>query len=280
MILCPPSPNHNARKTAIDMLVIHYTGMTDGAATLDRLCDPASECSAHYVIDLDGKIYGLVAEANRAWHAGRAAWRYQDQNQPCPFPSDINSRSIGIELVNLGHEFGYHPYPPTQIAALIGLCQDILRRHPAILPRQVLGHSDIAPRRKQDPGELFPWPELAAQGIGIFPSLVNSSLVNSSLVNSSLVNPSLVNPFLANPYVTRDILLRPGDSSAAVENLQRRLALYGYEIDPTGIYDLHHFAVITAWQRHFRPQICDGLWDSECDALLTELCRLAGESMS
>lgn len=158
-----PSPNFGPRKGSgvIDMLVLHYTGMTSAAEALARLRDPAAEVSAHYLIDEDGTIHRLVAEKDRAWHAGRGIWRGE---------SDVNSRSIGIELVNPGHEFGYRAFPQAQIAALIALAQDICRRHP-IPARNVIGHSDIAPLRKQDPGELFPWSRLASAGIGLFPQV-------------------------------------------------------------------------------------------------------------
>lgn len=141
------------------MLVLHYTGMPSAQAALDRLCDAQAQVSAHYLIDEDGHVYPLVEETRRAWHAGQSFWRGE---------SDINSHSIGIELVNPGHEFGYRPFPTRQIAALTLLCHDILTRHP-IPARNVVGHSDIAPQRKQDPGELFPWQQLAAQGIGVWP---------------------------------------------------------------------------------------------------------------
>ncbi len=157
----PSSPNHDARPagTPIDMLVLHYTGMRTMAAALQRLCDPAAEVSAHYLIDEDGTTYQLVDEAERAWHAGASCWRGNRA---------INARSIGIELVNPGHEFGYRPFPEAQMDALIRLAQVILARHP-IPPRNVVGHSDIAPSRKQDPGELFDWPMLARHGIGLWP---------------------------------------------------------------------------------------------------------------
>lgn len=155
-----PSPNHEQRRAdTVDMLVIHYTGMPSAEAALDRLCDPASKVSAHYLIDEDGTIYALVHEARRAWHAGVASWRGH---------ADVNSRSIGIELVNPGHEFGYRPFPEAQIDAVIGLAQLVLARHP-IPARNVVGHSDVAPTRKTDPGELFPWPRLKSYGIGLWP---------------------------------------------------------------------------------------------------------------
>lgn len=161
-----PSPNFGERRPAeegggalIDMLVLHYTGMESGEAALDRLCDPAAEVSAHYLVEEDGRVFRLVDEEKRAWHAGVASWRGV---------SDVNSRSIGIEIVNPGHEFGYRDFPGAQMAAVETLCLEILARHP-IPPRNVVGHSDIAPQRKTDPGELFDWPRLAAAGIGVWP---------------------------------------------------------------------------------------------------------------
>ena len=156
-----PSPNHDDRGgAAIDMLVLHYTGMKTAEEALTRLCDPAAKVSAHYTIDEDGTVYALVPEARRAWHAGVASWAGA---------SDINARSIGIELVNPGHEFGYRPFPQAQIGALTLLCRQILDRH-SIPSWRVLGHSDVAPARKDDPGELFPWSKLAAAGIGLWPA--------------------------------------------------------------------------------------------------------------
>jgi N-acetylmuramoyl-L-alanine amidase len=216
-----PSPNHDSRDgAAIDMLVLHYTGMTSAEAALDRLCDPAAKVSAHYLIDEDGTVYALVPEDRRAWHAGVAHWAGQ---------SDINSRSIGIELVNPGHEFGYRAFPEPQIAALIPLCHSILVRHP-IPSARVLGHSDGAPARKQDPGELFPWARLAKAGIGLWPEKRESELGPEAL------------------------------------------ARFGY--DPAAPQD----KVIIAFQRHFRPRLLDGVWDSECAGLLAGLLALSPAS--
>ena len=155
------SPNFQPRPagTEIDMLVIHYTGMRSAGAALERLCDPGSEVSAHYLIDEAGEVFALVDEENRAWHAGVSSWR----GEP-----NVNSRSIGIELVNPGHEFGYRPFPVAQMAALADLAQGIVARW-GIPARNVVGHSDVAPRRKQDPGELFDWYWLAQRGIGLWP---------------------------------------------------------------------------------------------------------------
>ncbi len=156
-----PSPNFDDRPadTPVDMLVVHYTGMESAEAALARLCDVEARVSAHYVIDEDGTVTALVAEGMRAWHAGEAYWRGG---------TDINGRSVGVELVNPGHEFGYRDFPDPQMAALEGLARDILGRHP-IEPRNVVGHSDVAPGRKTDPGELFDWQRLAAAGIGLWP---------------------------------------------------------------------------------------------------------------
>ncbi|WP_225009459.1 N-acetylmuramoyl-L-alanine amidase [Novosphingobium percolationis] len=146
-----PSPNWNERKLPVSMVVLHYTGMRTGAEALERMCDPAAEVSAHYMIDEDGTVTRLVPEDKRAWHAGRSYWRGE---------TDINSASVGIELVNPGHEWGYRPFPDAQMEALVPLLADIVKRHN--VPRaNVVGHSDIAPARKTDPGELFDWDMLA-----------------------------------------------------------------------------------------------------------------------
>ncbi|HUT50350.1 MAG TPA: N-acetylmuramoyl-L-alanine amidase [Alphaproteobacteria bacterium] len=157
-----PSPNHNARPpdAPIDILLMHYTGMETAEIALARLCDPAAQVSAHYTIDEDGSVYWHVPEDRRAWHAGKSFWAGE---------TDVNGRSIGIELVNPGHEFGYRAFPEAQMAALIPLAQDIIARH-AIPAARVLGHSDVAPDRRQDPGELFDWARLAEAGIGLWPT--------------------------------------------------------------------------------------------------------------
>ena len=141
------------------MLVLHYTGMESAEAALARLCDPVAKVSAHYLIGEDGDVRQLVDEGRRAWHAGEASWRGN---------RDINARSVGIELVNPGHEFGYRPFPEAQLAAVEKLALDVVERH-AIAPRNVVGHSDVAPGRKMDPGELFDWSRLAAAGVGLWP---------------------------------------------------------------------------------------------------------------
>jgi N-acetylmuramoyl-L-alanine amidase len=156
-----PSPNHDERPpgTPIDTLILHYTGMRSGTAAIARLRDPAARVSAHYVVEEDGAVFRLVPEARRAWHAGLSHWRGNTL---------LNGRSIGIEIVNPGHEWGYRPFPALQMAAVCDLCLAILSRHP-IPARNVVAHSDVAPDRKEDPGELFDWEGLASQGVGLCP---------------------------------------------------------------------------------------------------------------
>ena len=225
-----PSPNHDARPpaTAPDMLILHYTGMVSGEAALARLCDGEARVSAHYVIDEDGAIYRLVAEDRRAWHAGVSCW--------CG-DHDINGRSIGVEVVNPGHEFGYRLFPEVQMAAVVALCRDIVARHP-ILPRHVLGHADVAWARRHDPGELFDWAALAAAGIGLWPDT---------------------------PVVTGEmgLVLRRGDSGAAVDDIRCALAGFGYDVAERGVFDEALELVVIAFQRHFRQRLVDGAVDPE-----------------
>jgi len=193
-----PSPNWNARKLPVSMVVLHYTGMQSAAEALERLCDPAAEVSAHYMIDEDGTVIRLVAEEHRAWHAGRSYWRGI---------TDINSASIGIELVNPGHEFGYRPFPDEQMQALLPLLADIVKRHD--IPRaNVVGHSDIAPARKEDPGELFPWALLARYRLTLAKPELTMRLIYD--------NPGAF--FLALERFGYDIT----DQKAAVRAFQRR----------------------------------------------------------
>lgn len=224
-----PSPNREPRPggTAVDILLIHYTGMLTGAAALDRLCQPDAKVSAHYLIEEDGRILRLVPEELRAWHAGVACWAGK---------TDINDRSIGIELVNPGHEFGYRTFPEAQMAALIDLAEAIRTRHP-IPSHRVLGHSDVAPERKQDPGELFDWPRLARHGVGVWPRAV------------------------AEPLST------PGP-----EWFLTRLERAGYctNADPS--------VLITAFQRHFRPEAVTGVPDTGTAARLTGLLKVLGRA--
>jgi N-acetylmuramoyl-L-alanine amidase len=229
------SPNHGPRRGGpVDILLLHYTGMPDAEQALAWLCDPASEVSAHYFVGEDGGVVTLVPEARRAWHAGAAAWGDA---------TDINSRSIGIEIANAGHPAGLPPFPDVQIAALIALCRDIVGRHP-IPPHRVLAHSDVAPARKRDPGERFPWGTLAHAGIGHFV-------------------PALP--------IAEGAALARGTAGPAVEALQAMLALYGYGIAVSGEYDLATEQVVAAFQRHFRPARVDGVADLSTRATLAAL---------
>lgn len=206
------------------MLVLHYTGMASGEAALRRLCDPAAEVSAHYVVLEDGRVSQLVPEDRRAWHAGAGAWAGE---------RDLNSCSIGIEIAHPGHAGGLPPYPAGQVAAVIRLARDIVARR-AIPAWRVLGHSDVAPARKEDPGELFPWDTLHAAGIGHW----------------------------VQPVAIADgPLLAAGDRGPPVERLQGTLAGYGYDCPATGLYDEATMSVVTAFQRHFRPERVDGIAD-------------------
>ena len=162
-IIPAPSPNFNERPAggAIDILLMHYTGMKTGAEAIARLCDPTAKVSSHYVVEENGDVFALVPEEKRAWHAGHSYWAGE---------TDINSCSIGIEIVNPGHEFGYRDFPGAQITAVEELSRAILARH-GIQPSRVIGHSDVAPARKEDPGERFPWEQLARAGIGLWPDV-------------------------------------------------------------------------------------------------------------
>lgn len=228
-----PSPNFDSREGhAVDMLVLHYTGMKTAQESLDRMCDPAAKVSAHYMVDEDGTIYQLVKEDCRAWHAGLSSWRGN---------TNINQRSIGIEIQNPGHEFGYRPFPAAQMKMVAWLCKDIVSRHD-IPPRNVVAHSDIAPTRKEDPGELFDWQTLARLGIGLWPGEVSGVRCQVSDKISSLT-PDTCNL-----------------QSAA-------LAEYGYDVTDLA-------AAATAFQRHFRQKSLTGQWDSECAGLLAGLLTL------
>ena len=156
-----PSPNHDERPpgSPVDILLLHYTGMQSAAAAIGRLRDPAARVSSHYVVEEDGSVWQLVPEGRRAWHAGVSFWRGHRV---------LNDRSVGVEIVNPGHQWGYRAFPALQMAAVCELCLGILARHP-IPARNVIGHSDVAPDRKDDPGELFDWPGLAANGVGLWP---------------------------------------------------------------------------------------------------------------
>jgi len=233
-----PSPNHDARTVAPDMIVLHYTGMETGEAALARLRDPAAKVSAHYLIEEDGGLFVLVPEERRAWHAGVSFWAGRN---------DINNVSIGIELVNPGHDWGYRAFPAAQMRTLIGLLDEVRDRW-QVPDARILGHSDVAPARKLDPGELFDWPGLAAAGHGLWVA----------------ADPAPGGP------------LSIGDEGAGVFALQAGLARLGYESPPSGHYDPHTATLITAFQRHWRPERIDGVADGETRARLVRLLRAAG----
>jgi N-acetylmuramoyl-L-alanine amidase len=240
-IIETPSPNFNDRLHPLDMLVLHYTGMKDGPSALARLRDPASKVSAHYLVEEDGTVFSMVPETKRAWQAGRSWWQGDE---------DLNSRSIGIEIVNPGHEWGYRPFPDAQIDAVIELCQGILSRWP-IPQNRVVAHSDIAPDRKEDPGELFPWKRFAGAGIGLWPAKAAQH----------------------EPWMMHGA--SPGDAGITVERLQQDLATIGYRIDATGVFDDATAAVVRAFQRRWRQNAITGEGDAETVAIAHAMALLS-----
>ena len=233
-----PSPNFDQRKAPPDMIVLHYTGMQTGEAALARLRDPEAKVSAHYVVEEDGRVFTLVAEERRAWHAGVSFWKGQ---------TDINGCSIGIEIVNPGHEFGYRDFPPAQTAAVIELVTDIRTRW-MIDDSRIIGHSDVAPARKEDPGERFPWKELALAGHGLW----------------------------VEPPAAPGASLAQGEEGAGVFALQAGLTRLGYDCAPSGTSDADTATVVRAFQRHWRQEKVDGIADGETRARLIALLRAAG----
>jgi N-acetylmuramoyl-L-alanine amidase len=217
-----PSPNHDERSQAVDMLILHYTGMQTAQAALDRLRDPVAAVSSHYVVDEDGTVFRLVPEQRRAWHAGVSHWRGH---------SALNGRSIGIEIVNPGHEWGYRDFPVLQLAAVCDLCIGLLARH-AIPARNVVGHSDVAPDRKEDPGERFDWRALAENGVGLWPA----DAVDLGTMGA-----------------VRDAVRLPPVRAA--------LAEIGYRVAPEGALDPALSTVLRAFQRHWRPEAVTGQAD-------------------
>ncbi len=221
-----PSPNYGERQaiSSPDMIILHYTGMKNGEAALDWLCDRESKGSCHYFVFEDGNTVQLVTEGKRAWHAGNSCWKGE---------RDINSHSIGIEIVNPGHEFGYVDFPSVQMRAVVRLVGDVVERNdiPAI---NILAHSDIAPLRKEDPGELFDWHLLYKGGFGAW------------------VTPS--------PIVCGEKLM-PGLRNEKVKVFQSALGKLGFEINISGEFDDLTFACTTAFQRHFRQERVDGIAD-------------------
>ena len=231
-----PSPNQDERRDGRppDIILLHYTGMPDANEALQRLCSPAAKVSCHYLVFEDGRTVQLVPEALRAWHAGISSWEGL---------TDVNSRSIGIEIANPGHDGGLPPYPRVQIDKVIALCLDLARRW-SVRADRVIGHSDVAPDRKDDPGELFPWDELYRAGVGHW-----------------------VEPVPIKEGRSYGI----GDEGAPVRALQAQLADYGYGQAVTGVFDTATATVVRAFQRHFRPARIDGAADPSTMETLSNL---------
>jgi N-acetylmuramoyl-L-alanine amidase len=230
------SPNFGPRRDGLrpDIILLHYTGMKSGEAAEAWLCNQASAVSSHYLVHEDGRVVQMVRECDRAWHAGQSSWRGE---------TDINSRSVGVEIANPGHAFGYPDFPRVQIEAVIGLCRGIVARH-NVPQQRILAHSDVAPGRKIDPGEKFPWERLHEAGLG-----------------------HLVTPAVSASSVT----LAVGQAGDDVKRLQSMLALYGYGVDLTGVYDAATQTVVEAFQRHFRRGKVDGVADSSTLQTLYDL---------
>ena len=233
------SPNFNERKLPISILVLHYTGMESAEAARQRLCDPDAEVSAHWLVTESGQVECLVSEEKRAWHAGVGSWNGI---------ADINSASIGVEIVNGGHNVPLEdgslpPYPDAQILAVIKLCKEIIDRH-GIKSGNIVGHSDIAPERKEDPGEHFPWGGLASAGVGNWPETITDD---------------------------DRILFEPDDRDRGVSIIQRGLADLGYGISVTGCLDEQTQSVIRAVQRRYRPAKIDGVIDMQVMDVLQNL---------
>lgn len=221
------SPNHGDRVNSRipDMLVLHYTGMPEPEGALEWLCSADSKVSSHYYVFDDGRIVQCVPEDKRAWHAGESFWANE---------TDINSCSIGIEIANPGHDHHYPDFPARQIASVTALCRSIVKRR-LIPAERVLAHSDIAPGRKKDPGEKFPWRILHNSGVGYY------------------VEPVPVTP---GPSFAL------GDSGEVISSFQLLLAEYGYRVSVAGEFDELTRDAVTAFQRHFRQERVDGVMDS------------------
>lgn len=234
-----PAANFNERRggQTPDILLLHYTGTPTVEFALELLTSGEREVSCHYLVHEDGRIVHMVDEDMRAWHAGVSSWEGRD---------DVNSRSIGIEIANPGHGPDYRDFPDAQIEAVIALSRDIVSRH-RIAPRRVLAHSDVAPGRKIDPGERFPWARLAEAGVGLWPSV--SEPCNGGCLSE-------------------------GDSGPAVSAFTRNLAAYGYGIEPGEAYDSRVSTLVYSFQLHFRPWRCDGRADAETQARLAALLAM------
>ncbi len=235
------SPNHGPRKAPDgsegrrpDMIILHYTGMPEAGQALQWLCNPVSNVSCHYFVFENGHVLQLVPEGRRAWHAGVSSWHGE---------TDINSASIGIEIANPGHPGGMPAYPDVQIAAVLALCRDICGRW-SIPPERVLAHSDVAPGRKIDPGEVFPWRHMAEGGVGLW------------------IEPA---PIRDGRFFSR------GESGPPVEALQAMFAMMGYGVPVSGVFCERTEAVVAAFQRHWRQARVDGVADASTITTLRDL---------
>lgn len=260
-----PSPNFGERKgvSAPDCIILHYTGMPTASEALLWLANPLSQVSCHYFVFEDGRIFQLVPESARAWHAGKSSWQGEE---------DMNSRSIGIEIVNVGPDLTKNPiepgnypdFPEEQIEAVIALVKDIATRW-RIRPERILAHSDIAPGRKVDPGERFRWDKLAEAGLGLWPS--------DPLSWPGLTRPSSPDHRLKAGDDKNSPTYRPGDEGMPVRALQAMFARFGYGLDLTGVYDQRTEDVVSAFQRHWRQARVDGVADGETLGLLMALMQ-------
>jgi len=242
-IISKPSPNFNERPQGQipDLLLLHYTGMKTGAEALERMRDPAAKVAAHYMIETDGTVYQLVAEDKRAWHAGISSWQGE---------TDINGCSIGIEIVNPGHEFGYQAFPDGQMQSVATLCKAIIQKY-SIRADRVLGHSDVAPDRKMDPGEKFNWQWLASEGVGLWPKDTQENTVHEN----------------------DKITLKYGDVGVQVDALQAQMTAIGYGLDVSSRYDRMTEYGVAAFQRHWRQQKVSGVADGETQNLIEAILK-------
>ena len=261
-----PSPNQDDRPggVPIDMLILHYTGMQSAQAAIDRLRDPEAHVSSHYVVDEDGAVFRLVPEARRAFHAGVSCWRGH---------TALNGRSIGIEIVNPGHEWGYRDFPALQMAAVCDLCLDILSRHP-IPARNVVGHSDVAPDRKEDPGEKFDWEGLARNGVGLWPQGVADLGTGGAVCDAA----GLRDVRRALRAIGYGVAPDGAQDSISTEGAQDSISQQGAQdsIAPDGMYDPALATVLRAFQRHWRQEAITGQADAGTLARLMAVARLIG----
>ena len=234
-----PPEGHD--KPVIDTIILHYTGMESAEAALERMCDPDAEVSAHYMIDEQGKVFELVAPEKRAWHAGVSFW--QGRN-------GLNHTSIGIELVNPGHDLGYLGFPEAQIESLLALLRS-LRDKFDIPANRYLGHSDVAPGRKVDPGEKFPWQRLSEEGFGVWPT----SRCDATLTNK------------------KTILAKKGMMGSEIASLNKLLVLAGYSVPVNEEFSQMTADALAAFQRHWHQEGVHGYLDESTLVVLKDIAK-------